>query len=65
MAGVGFDKQEALDLLQTLYTKSTSITSTLSYVTELQDKIKTNYSSFVDNLNAKYNEVEKRQNGGN
>lgn len=65
MAGVGFDKQEALDLLQTLYTKSTSITSTLSYVTELQDKIKANYSSFVDNLNAKYNEVEKRQNGGN
>lgn len=65
MAGVGFDKQEASDLLQTLYTKSTSITSTLSYVTELQDKIKTNYSSFVDNLNAKYNEVEKRQNGGN
>lgn len=65
MAGVGFDKQEASDLLQTLYTKSTSITSTLSYVTELQDKIKVNYSSFVDNLNAKYNEVEKRQNGGN
>lgn len=65
MAGVGFDKQEASDLLQTLYTKSTSITSTLSYVTELQDKIKANYSSFVDNLNAKYNEVEKRQNGGN
>ena len=65
MAGVGFDKQETSDLLQTLYTKSTSITSTLSYVTELQDKIKTNYSSFVDNLNAKYNEVEKRQNGGN
>lgn len=65
MAGVGFDKQEASNLLQTLYTKSTSITSTLSYVTELQDKIKANYSSFVDNLNAKYNEVEKRQNGGN
>ena len=65
MAGVGFDKQETSDLLQTLYTKSTSITSTLSYVTELQDKIKANYSSFVDNLNAKYNEVEKRQNGGN
>ena len=65
MAGVGFDKQEALDLLQTLYQKSTSITSTLPYVTELQDKIKANYSGFVDNLNAKYNEVEKRQNGGN
>lgn len=65
MAGVGFNKQEALDLLQSLYTKSTSITSTLSYVTELQDKIRANYSSFVDNLNAKYNEVEKRQNGGN
>lgn len=65
MAGVGFDKQEALDLFQTLYAKSTSITSTLSYVTELQDKIRGSYSSFVDNLNGKYNEVEKRQNGGN
>lgn len=65
MAGVGFDKQEALDLLENLYIKSMSITSTLSYVAGLQEKIETNYSSFVDNLNAKYNEVEKRQNGGN
>ena len=42
MAGVGFDKNEALDLMQNLNKKSIAITSTLSYVTELQDKIKSN-----------------------
>ena len=65
MAGVGFAKSEVLNLLNTVYYKSTSITSTLSYVKELQNNIELNYTSFVDNLNAKYNEVEKRQNGGN
>ncbi len=65
MAGVGFDKNEALDLIESLNNKSLSITSTLPYVTGLQEKIKSNYGSFVDNLNSKYNEVEKRQNGGN
>ena len=65
MAGVGFDKSKALDLLEKLRQKSNSITSTLSYVTALQEKIKSSYPKFVSNLNMKYNEVEKRQNGGN
>lgn len=64
MAGVGFSRQEAIDLMQSLYNKSLSLTSTLSYVTELQGKITKNYQSFIENLNAKYNEVEKRVNGG-
>ena len=64
MAGVGFNRQEALDLMQTLHSKSGAITSTLSYVTELQERIDSNYKFFVDNINAKYNEVEKRRNGG-
>lgn len=65
MAGVGFDRQEALNLMQSLYKNSSGITSTLPYVNTLKDEINKNYSSFVANINAKYNEVEKRQHGGN
>lgn len=65
MAGVGFDRQEALNLMQSLYNNSSGITSTLPYVNTLKDEINKNYSSFVANINAKYNEVEKRQHGGN
>lgn len=64
MAGVGFDKEEALSMMEELYTKATGITSSLSYVNDCQSTINTYYSSFIDNINAKYNEVEKRQNGG-
>lgn len=64
MAGVGFDKQAALDLMSSLYNKANGITSTLSYVTGLQDSINEFYLSFLDNINGKYNEVEKRRNGG-
>lgn len=65
MAGVGFDRQTALDLMSELNQKANGITSTLSYVNELKDEVKSNYDSFVSNINAKYNEVEKRQQGGN
>lgn len=65
MAGVGFDRQEALNLIESLYNSSNSITSTLSYVNELKEEINDSYDSFVTNINAKYNEVEKRQQGGN
>lgn len=65
MAGVGFDRQEALNLIESLYNSSNSITSTLSYVNELKDEINDSYDSFLTNINVKYNEVEKRQQGGN
>ena len=65
MAGVGFDRQEALNVIESLYNSSNSITSTLSYVNELKDEINDSYDSFLTNINAKYNEVEKRQQGGN
>lgn len=65
MAGVGFDRQKALNLMSVLNEKSTGITSTLSYVNDLKDKIQTNYSSFINNINTKYDEVEKRMQGGN
>lgn len=65
MAGVGFDRQTALDLMNELNQGANGITSTLSYVNDLKDKVKSNYDSFVSNINAKYNEVEKRKQGGN
>lgn len=65
MAGVGFDRQTALDLMNELNQSANGITSTLSYVNDLKDEVKSNYDSFVSNINAKYNEVEKRQQGGN
>lgn len=65
MAGVGFDQQEALNMMESIYKKSVAITSTLSYVTDLQDKIKGGYETFVTTVNNNYNEVAKRQNGGN
>lgn len=65
MAGVGFDRQTALDLMEILNQDTSSITSTLKYVNALKDEISVNYDSFIANINAKYNEVEKRQQGGN
>ncbi len=65
MAGVNFDRQTALNLMDDLQQKSKGITSTLSYVNELKDKISSSYNSFVGNINSKYDEVEKRQQGGN
>lgn len=61
MAGVGFDRSTTLEMMDTLYQNSNAITSTLSYVNNLKDEIEENYDLFVSNINAKYNEVEKRQ----
>ena len=65
MAGVGFERQRALDLMNTLNQNTNGITSTLEYVNDLKEEISVNYDSFIANINAKYNEVEKRQQGGN
>lgn len=65
IAGVGFDRQQALDLMSELSQKANAITSTLTYVNDLKDEINSSYDSFIANINAKYNEVEKRQQGGN
>ncbi len=65
MAGVGFERSSALDLMSALYNNSRGITSTLSYVIDLKKEIDDSYDGFVQNINAKYNEVEKRQEGGN
>lgn len=64
MAGVGFQRERTLNLMESLYQNAKSITSTLSYVNDLKDEIQASYASFIANINAKYNEVEKRQQGG-
>lgn len=65
MASVGYDRQEALDRMEGLYQRSGAITSTNEYVKNTKSKVVFSYDSFVANINAKYNEVEKRQQGGN
>ncbi len=61
MAGVGFERQELLDLMESLHQGANGITSTLTYVNSLKQEINNNYNLLIDNINAKYNEVEKRQ----
>ena len=66
LADTGFDRGEALELMKELYHKADGLSSsTLAYVKELRNEISTNYDSFVANINTKYNEVAKRQQGGN
>lgn len=65
MAGVDFNKETALDYMSNLQNKANGITSTLSYVNDTMDKVQSSYQSFIDNINAKYEEVEKRKQGGN
>ena len=64
MAYAGFDKQQALDLMDKLYQKSNGVISQLSYVRDMQQEINENYDSYLININAKYNEAEKYQQGG-
>lgn len=70
MAGVGLEREMALDLMENLYRNTNAITSTLDYVNKFKDEINSDYDMFVANVNMKYNEVEKRrqqsgQAGGN
>lgn len=65
MASVGFERQTALDWMEDLYGKANAITSTLDYVNKTKSKVTAGYNSFVANINAKYNEVEKCQQGRN
>lgn len=64
MAGVGFEESTALQSMERAYEKSMALTSTLPYVTQLQDKLRNAYPDFVAAVQSNYNEVAKRQNGG-
>ncbi len=65
MAGVGFERSNAMNMMSTLYDKTKGITSTLSYVIELKEEIDQSYDGFVNAINAKYDAVEERQERGN
>lgn len=65
MASVGFERETALEWMDDLYSKANSITSTLDYVNKTKNNVTSSYDSFIANINAKYNEVAKRQQGGN
>ncbi len=65
MAGVGFNRQTAITKMEDINRKVNGIVSTLPDVNSLQTEIKSSYDQFMININAKYNEVEKRQQGGN
>lgn len=64
MAGVGFERQIVIELMEELYQGANGITSTLPYVNELKDEIENNYYIYIANINAKYDEVESRQERG-
>lgn len=64
MAGVGVQRQTPINLMERLYENANRITSTLTYVNDLKNKITTDYDSYIVNVNSKYTEVEKRQQGG-
>lgn len=65
MAGVGVNQDTVNQLMSTLYDKANGITSTLTYVNGLRDDIMSNYDVFMTNIRSKYQEVEKRRQGGN
>ena len=65
MAGVGVDQETVNQLMEELYDKANGITSTLTYVNGLRDDIMSNYDLFMSNIRSKYQEVEKRRQGGN
>lgn len=61
MASLGFDEAEVTSLLDECYEKSQQITSSLTYVSEMQDNITSDFPGFKQNLESSYNEVGKRR----
>jgi hypothetical protein len=65
MASTGVDQGTVTDLMNELYNKAVNITSSLSYVQELQTSIQKNYDTYLTNIEAQYNQVAKKaQMGG-
>lgn len=65
LADVGYSKDEVLNRVKELKNKAVNITSSLSYVNDLIEKINNDYSSLYRNIESKYNEFEKRNTGDN
>ncbi len=63
MANVGFERSRALGLMAELKQKTEAITPGSSYIRDLVDKAKADYEAYIINIDAKYTEVEKQQQG--
>ena len=64
MAGVGFDEDEALSIMEEAYNSANAVTSSNDVAISIQTKIQNSYSQFVQKVKDNYSEVAKRQNGG-
>lgn len=65
MPGVGVDKDRVLDIMERLYHSATQISSNNDYVKKLITDIEAQYDDTVEEINANFNEYEKRHEGGN
>lgn len=72
LAGVGYDRQEVIAIMDDVYNRAQGLVSSLSEVQRLQTEMRNKYLSFTDNINNCYTEAEKWQkmssearNGGN
>lgn len=63
MASLGFDKDLCDELMQKCYDKSIKIVSSLTYVSQIQSVIESDYSNFKSNLDSSFNEFNKVRNG--
>ena len=64
MASLGVDKNEVMTLLDMAYDHGESITSSLSYVNRLQEKMRKDRSEFTETLNRRYGDREKKRRAG-
>ncbi len=64
MAGLGVDKGDVAGLLDTVYHRAESITSSLTYVNRLQDKMSRDRQDFTETLNRRYGAGEKKRRAG-
>lgn len=64
MASLGVDEKEVGLLLERVYDRAESITSSLTYVTRLQEKMRTDRPDFTETLERRYSDREKKRRAG-
>lgn len=65
LPGTGIDRETIIDKMEEIKSYSDSIVPRNKEAISLQERINTEYDDFVGNIQGKYNEAEKRQQGGN
>ncbi len=65
LAGLNFDKNRVLSLMETIYENTEDIYSQKDYVNKLKEEVTDNYERDVNDINNKYAFFEERQQGGN